>query len=77
MAGIADGDILTILTPERTQLKFRLDSIDAPDDVQEFSAAFEGGGSALTAGKTATLQVSGVGSVLEFRKTLLVERQRR
>lgn len=59
VVGIADGDTLTLLTPERTQLKVRLDGIDAPENGQEFSAASKRALSDLTAGKTVTLQVSG------------------
>ena len=59
VVGIADGDTLTLLTPERTQLKVRLDGIDAPEEGQEFSAASKRALSDLTAGKTVTLQVSG------------------
>lgn len=59
VVGIADGDTLTILTPQRAQLKVRLDGIDAPEDGQEFSAAAKRALSALTSGKTVTLQVSG------------------
>lgn len=39
VVGISDGDTLTIFTPARTQIKVRLDGIDAPEDGQDFSAA--------------------------------------
>lgn len=42
VVGIADGDTLTILTSQRTQLKVLLDVTDAPEDGHEFSATSKG-----------------------------------
>lgn len=59
VVSVADGDTLTLLTPERTQLKVRLDGIDAPEEGQEFSAASKRALSSFVAGKTVAVQVSG------------------
>lgn len=59
VVGISDGDTITVLTPQRTQLKVRLDGIDAPEDGQDFSAASKRALSSLVAGKEVTLRVSG------------------
>lgn len=36
VVGVADGDTVTILTPERRQVKIRLGQIDAPEKAQPF-----------------------------------------
>lgn len=38
VVGIGDGDSLTLLTPARTQLKVRLDGVDAPETGQPWGA---------------------------------------
>lgn len=73
--GIADGDTLTILTEGRQQVKVRLDGIDAPEDGQEFSAASKRALSALVAGKTVTLQVSGTDRYQRTLGTVIADGQ--
>lgn len=36
IVGVSDGDTVTLLTPERTQLRIRLTGIDAPEKAQAF-----------------------------------------
>jgi endonuclease YncB( thermonuclease family) len=75
VVGISDGDTITLLTPERSQLKVRLDGIDAPEEGQEFSAASKRALSSLVAGKTVTLQVSGTDRYGRALGTILADGQ--
>ena len=58
VVGVSDGDTLTLLTPQRRQVKVRLDQIDAPESSQPGGAAAKRRLSALAYGKTATVRVS-------------------
>lgn len=55
VVGVSDGDTVTVLLPERAQLKVRLAGIDAPEKRQPFGQRAKQRLSALVFGKTVTL----------------------
>jgi endonuclease YncB( thermonuclease family) len=56
---VADGDTLTLLTPAKTQVKVRLDQIDAPEKNQPFGDAAKRGLSDLVFDRTVEVTVRG------------------
>jgi endonuclease YncB( thermonuclease family) len=56
---VADGDTLTLLTPDNRQHKIRLDQIDAPESDQPWGARSKEALIELVANKTITVTVSG------------------
>lgn len=54
---VADGDTITILTPERQQIKIRLAEVDAPEKKQAFGQQAKDFTSELVAGKVVSVQV--------------------
>ena len=59
IVGIADGDTATLLTPEKVQVKIRLEGIDAPEAGQEYGQNSKQALSALIFGKDVTVRQSG------------------
>ena len=59
VVGVHDGDTLTALTADRTQLKVRLHGIDAPELGQPFGQASKRALSGLVFGKQVTLHTTG------------------
>lgn len=59
IVGIADGDTVTVLTPEKLQVKIRLEGIDAPEAGQEYGQNSKQALSALIFGKEVTVRQSG------------------
>lgn len=57
VVGVSDGDTLTVLTPERTQVRVRLHGIDAPESGQDFGSRAKQAASDLAFGKQVTVQV--------------------
>jgi micrococcal nuclease len=55
VVGITDGDTLTVLTAQKTQVKIRLAGIDAPQSGQDFGTRAKQGVSDLAFGKTVTI----------------------
>jgi endonuclease YncB( thermonuclease family) len=53
--GITDGDTLTVLTAQKTQVKIRLAGIDAPESGQDFGTRAKQAASELAFGKTVTI----------------------
>lgn len=56
VVAIADGDTLTLLTPERQQVKVRLAEIDTPERAQPYGTRARQALSDLAFGKQATIQ---------------------
>jgi micrococcal nuclease len=56
VVGVSDGDTLTVLRPDRTQVKVRLYGVDAPETGQDFGQRAKQAASALTFGKTVTVR---------------------
>lgn len=56
VVGVADGDTVTCLTPEKRQIKVRLAQIDAPEKDQAFGQKSKQALSDLVYGKQVTLQ---------------------
>jgi micrococcal nuclease len=67
VVGVHDGDSLTLLTPERVQLKIRLEGIDAPELGQAFGNAAKKALSDLAFGRRVQVQVTGVD---RYKRTL-------
>ncbi|SKA85779.1 Endonuclease YncB, thermonuclease family [Prosthecobacter debontii] len=67
VVGVHDGDSLTLLTPDKTQIKVRLEGIDAPELKQPFGAASKKALSDLVFGKTVRLEETGKD---RYRRTL-------
>ena len=65
--GVHDGDTLTALTADRTQLKVRLHGIDAPELGQPFRQASKRALSDLVFGKQVTLHTTGTD---RYKRTL-------
>lgn len=59
IVGIADGDTATLLTPDKRQVKIRLEGIDAPEAGQEYGQNSKQALSALIFGKEVTVRESG------------------
>jgi len=57
VVGVADGDTVTILTPERQQVKIRLGQIDAPEKAQPFGQRSKQSLSDLIVGKEVRVKV--------------------
>lgn len=55
VVGIVDGDTITLLTPEKTQIKVRLYGIDAPEKKQAFGSRAKDNLSAIAFCKDAKL----------------------
>jgi micrococcal nuclease len=53
--GITDGDTLTVLTAQKTQIKIRLAGIDAPESGQDIGTRAKQAASELGFGKTVTI----------------------
>src|SRR3954447_24317753 len=56
VVGVSDGDTLTVLTAEKTQVKVRLHGIDAPETGQDFGSRAKQAASELAFGKTVTVR---------------------
>jgi micrococcal nuclease len=56
VVGITDGDTLTVLTEQNTQVKIRLWGIDAPESGQDFGARAKQTASELVCGKQVTVR---------------------
>lgn len=59
VVAIHDGDSVTVLTADKTQVKVRLDGIDAPELKQAFGTAAKQALSQLIFGKNVAVRVSG------------------
>jgi endonuclease YncB( thermonuclease family) len=59
VVGISDGDTLTALKPDKTQVKIRLQGIDAPEAGQDFATRSKQAASALAFGKSVTVRPTG------------------
>ena len=59
VVGVADGDTLTVLTPQKRQVKVRLDQIDAPENGQAWGQRSRQTLSRYAYGKTVRVEVSG------------------
>jgi micrococcal nuclease len=57
VVGVSDGDTLTVLTPEKQQVKVRLAEIDAPEKAQPFGQRAKQYLSALCYDKQAQLRI--------------------
>lgn len=57
VVGVADGDTLTVLTPENKQVKIRLAGIDAPEKSQDFGQVSKKSLSDLVFGKDVDVNV--------------------
>jgi micrococcal nuclease len=55
VVGISDGDTLTVLTANKTQVKIRLHGIDCPESGQDFGSRAKEATSELTFGKKVTI----------------------
>ena len=54
--GVTDGDTITVLTPEKQEIRIRIEGIDCPEGSQDFSRKAKDFTSALVFGKTVTIQ---------------------
>lgn len=59
VVGVHDGDTITILTPEKTQLKIRLEGIDAPELKQSFGQSSKTALSGIAFGKVVSVRSHG------------------
>src|SRR4051812_23345472 len=57
VVGISDGDTLTVLKNDKTQVKIRLQGVDAPESGQDFGARAKEAASDLAFGETVTVKV--------------------
>ena len=57
VVGITDGDTLTVLKADRTQVKIRLNGIDAPESGQDYGSRAKQAASELAFGKDVTIRV--------------------
>jgi micrococcal nuclease len=55
VVGITDGDTLTVLTSQKTQVKIRLAGIDAPEPGQDFGTRAKQAASSLAFGRAVTI----------------------
>ncbi|MFT4176033.1 MAG: thermonuclease family protein [Luteolibacter sp.] len=60
VVSVADGDTITVLTPQKQQVKIRLAGIDAPEAGQEYGQKSKAALAAMVAGKT--VNVTGEGT---------------
>lgn len=56
VVGISDGDTLTVLTPEKRQVKVRLHGIDAPETGQDFGTRAKQAASEMAFGQQVTVR---------------------
>jgi micrococcal nuclease len=56
VVGVSDGDTLTVLKSDKTQVKIRLNGIDAPETGQDFGSRAKQRTSELAFGKTVTVR---------------------
>jgi micrococcal nuclease len=56
VVGISDGDTITVLKPDKTQVKIRLHGIDAPETGQDFGSKAKQLASELAFGKDVTIK---------------------
>jgi endonuclease YncB( thermonuclease family) len=56
VVGVSDGDTITVLTPEKMQVKVRLYGIDAPETGQDFGSRAKQAASELAFGKAVTVR---------------------
>lgn len=73
--GVSDGDTVTVLLPERVQLRVRLAGIDAPEKLQPFGQSAKQRLSTLVFGKTVTLVGSKQDRYRRLVAKILVEGQ--
>jgi len=59
VVSVADGDTITVLTPEKLQVKIRLAGIDAPESGQEYGKKSKEALAAMVAGKTVQVTEEG------------------
>ena len=59
VVGVSDGDTLTVLTADKTKIKIRLDSVDAPESKQDFGKRSKQALSELVFGKEVMVQKIG------------------
>ena len=59
VVGVHDGDSITVLTRDKTELKVRLEGIDAPEARQDFGSASKQELSRLVFGKEVRLEDKG------------------
>jgi endonuclease YncB( thermonuclease family) len=59
VVGVADGDTLTVLTPQNRQVKVRLDQIDAPERGQAYGARAKQSLSGMVHNREVRVEVSG------------------
>lgn len=59
IVAVHDGDSVTLLTAQKTEVKVRLDGIDAPELKQPFGAAAKQALSSLIFGKDVTVKITG------------------
>lgn len=59
IVGVADGDTVTLLTPQKQSIKIRLNAIDAPEKGQDFGNASKKSLSDLCFGKEASIDAQG------------------
>ena len=56
VVGVSDGDTLTVLKADKTQVKIRLNGIDAPETGQDFGSRAKQAASELAFGKDVTVR---------------------
>ena len=56
VVGVTDGDTLTVLKADRTQVKIRLHGVDAPETGQDFGSRAKQAASELAFGKDVTIR---------------------
>lgn len=56
VVGISDGDTVTVLTPERKQVRIRLFGIDAPESGQDYGQRAKQAASEMAFGKDVTVR---------------------
>lgn len=59
VVGVSDGDTVTLLTDKNTEVRMRLNGIDAPESKQSFGARAKERLSDLIYGKTVTAKIDG------------------
>lgn len=56
VVGVTDGDTITVLKPDKTQIKVRLQGVDAPESAQDFGSRAKQAASELAFGKDVTVR---------------------